>query len=228
MVGGRCGSYDLSVLAGALDLGVLVGTTTNVVVHVHNSHDWAAWMGAIAGVVVATASVVTAAVVIRTARLARETLDDARRTRHAQLIVQISQRWDDPEIIRSSRLAAEHSASGIVELVNRLYAPKPRFETRRSYRRTRARDLERYFEVFLWPNLLETLGCLLMQEEAINMDSVYHLWGAEIIGTWEDIYKEPIYRLRRLQKDEGIYSYFEKLAGALAPIHRARVATLDS
>jgi hypothetical protein len=186
-------------------------------------------MAAGAGLVVATASVVTAWVVIKTAGLARETLKDGRRTRHAQLITQISQRWDDPEIIRASRLASEYSATGISELLQRLYAPKRRFRFGSWLaKRSREQDLETYFEIFLWPNLLESVGCLLIQEEALSKESVYGLWGAEIVGTWEDVFKEPIHRLRALQGDEGIYSYFEKLASEMARLREAGSPSLSS
>lgn len=145
--------------------------------------DWAAWTAAGAAVVGACAAVFAAIIIVRTARYARDSLADAKKTRYAQLVTELSRRWDDPEIIESTSLGAEYSSLGILGLIDRLYSPRgERFA--RGRRRGRQRDLDVYFKIFLWPNLLESIGCLFV-EEAISPTVVSRLWGAEIVGCWE-------------------------------------------
>jgi hypothetical protein len=181
--------------------------------------DWAAWIAAGGAIVGAGAAVVAAVVIVKTARYARESLDDAKKTRHAQLVTDLSRRWDDPEIIESSSLGAQHASAGILEVINRLYSPPPKRAGWR-YRRSRQKDLDLYFRLFLWPNLLESIGCLLA-EGAISETVVSRLWGAEIVGGWET-FEAPVNRLRELQRDLGIYDYFENLAERMVPLYEAR------
>jgi hypothetical protein len=175
--------------------------------------EWPAWISA-------GAAVATLVIVAVTAGFALAGLRDARRTRHAQLVIELSSRWDDPEIIRSASLAAEYTPAGIVALLERLYSPRPKQRGWR-HRRKRERALAVYFNVFLYANLLESIGTLL-EEEAISAKVIYRLWGAEIIGAWEDTFEEPVRFLRTKQQDQGIYRSFEELAGAMAPLHAAR------
>lgn len=172
--------------------------------------DWPAWISAGAAV----AALVLVAI---TAWFALAGLRDARRTRHAQLVIQLSSRWDDPEIIRSASVAAEYTPAGILALFERLYAPKPKRAGWRC-RRRRERDLAVYFNVFLYANLLESIG-LLLEEEAISPNVIYRLWGAEIVGAWQDTFEEPVGFLRQAQQDPGIYHAFEQLAVTMALLH---------
>jgi hypothetical protein len=171
--------------------------------------DWAAW-------ITAGSAVATMVIVGITAWYAKGSLNDAKRTRHAQLVTDLSRRWDEPVVIESSSLSAKHGSTGIVELIDNLYGPQPERPGWR-YRRRRGQKLSLYSRIFLWPNLLETLGCL-HAEKAISTDVVYSMWGAEIVAAWET-FRRPIARLREHEQDRGIYRHLEKLSDVMKPLH---------
>jgi hypothetical protein len=168
---------------------------------------------------VATLIVLYAArIAVRTARIAVDGLEDAQRTRHAQLLLDLSRRWDEEAVIESVKLSSMHSVEGVTELLERLYADQPdRLDD--SERQRRSEDLDLYAKLFIWPNLLETIGGL-YSAGAISAEVVYKMWGAEVVSAW-DTWEKSVYRLRELEKDAGTYRNFQELAERMTPLHAA-------
>lgn len=163
--------------------------------------DWAAWISA-------GATAVGVVIVAVTAWFALDSLRDARRTRHAQLITEISRRWDEPLIIESVKLHSEHATDGIMALNQRLYLPPEHLDDEAAERRKA--DLDLYHKLCAWPNLIETIG-VLQSEHAISPETIYKMWGAEIISAWQG-WQQPCKQLRELESDPGVYYYFEAIA----------------
>jgi hypothetical protein len=78
--------------------------------------NWPAWIAAIS-------SLLTLGIVAYTAWVAYGALEDARQTRHGQLITEISRQWSEPAAVESIRLHPEWSAETLADLVERLFGP---------------------------------------------------------------------------------------------------------
>src|SRR6516225_3424680 len=81
--------------------------------------DWPSWVTAIG--TAAGALVVAVAAII-----ALVSLNDAKRTRHASLVTELDERWNDPLTIASVKLYSKHGPHGIIDLYERLYDPDAR------------------------------------------------------------------------------------------------------
>ncbi|MEX2212453.1 MAG: hypothetical protein WD689_11925 [Gaiellaceae bacterium] len=173
--------------------------------------DWPAW-------ITAASTVVATLIVLVTAKVALDGLADARRTRNAQLVTDLSRRWDEPLMVESVNLSSKYGSREITDLVERLYDPPPD-EPGEDDNRRREKDLALYAKLFIWPNLLEMIGSL-HAERALSTEIVAKLWGAEVIAAW-DAWQEPIRRLRELEQDWGIYRPFERLVEEMTPLHEA-------
>lgn len=156
--------------------------------------DWAAKMAALATLVLAIAAVIALA-----------SLGDARRARHAQIILDLSRRWDEPIATESRELEGDYDVAGILSLIESVYKP-PAGATVAAQKA----GVAVFFKLQASLNLMETIG-VLYAEDAISGRVIFRLWGASIVQTW-DRWDQPIRRMRDLEKRLGIYRYFELLA----------------
>ena len=165
--------------------------------------DWAVQLTAFA-------TLATAAILLITALVAATQLDDARKTRHAQLIVNLSRRWD--EIRTSEQLYTEYSSDRLVELVEKVYAFQANDRERQEY--VSLREL---------PTLIETIG-VLEYEEDLALRIIHELWGLPIRSTWS-AWAKAVIRLRQVSHAPGTYRNFERLAERLELYQRELLAT---
>ncbi len=171
--------------------------------------DWAAWVAAIA-------SALTFGFVAVTAWLAWRGLRDARRTRHGQLIVEVSGLWDDQRVISSSRHFRSWGSDKTTQLVETLWAPGR--ETRYDLESDEGladyeTDLEDWYDLSIYPNLIDAIG-VLSAEEALTVAVVDRMWGSNIIDAWAR-WKQPVVRLRELVDDTEVWWAFEDVAERL-------------
>jgi hypothetical protein len=133
-------------------------------------------------------------------------LADARKTRHGQVISELSRRWDDALVLESLTLGREYGPKGTLELVHALWGPgvTTRVEG----------DLVDWYKVSVYPNLLETLGVYL-SEGVISEGIVYKLWGASIIEAWA-AWRETTAALREVTETPETFKYFQELAERMA------------
>jgi hypothetical protein len=143
--------------------------------------DWAAWIAA--GV-----SIITLLVVVAGLWVAYRGLRDARQMRHAQLIAELTARWDDRSLAESSLLFREYGPKKTVELVDALWTPGLPPEERS------LEDLRDWYVLSVYPNLVETFG-VLTKQKLLTGDVVFELWSSSIIELWDE-WQEAVRRLR--------------------------------
>ena len=130
--------------------------------------DWAAQLTALATLASAPILGVTAIFLRRAARAAVEQLDDARNTRHAQLIVNLSRHWN--EVKRAAQLFSAYPERKLLELVLQLYGGRPT-----DY------PVDDFITLIEPPALIETIG-VLEQEGGLALNLVDDLWGSTIVS----------------------------------------------
>src|SRR6266511_2622383 len=74
--------------------------------------DWPGWLTAVGTCVIAGFAIV-----------ALFSFRDARRTRHAELLSDLSRRWDEPLAADSREVAGEYDSRALVGLLTRIYEP---------------------------------------------------------------------------------------------------------
>ncbi|MDQ3857479.1 MAG: DUF4760 domain-containing protein [Actinomycetota bacterium] len=167
--------------------------------------DWPAWISALA-------SLLTLIVVALTAVAAYGALRDARRTRHGELITELSRQWSDPAVVQSIRLHGEYSAASLDALVERLFGPADE----------KPQDEGDWSKLAVWANLVESMG-VLVSEGAITNETVYKMWGGGIMRAWS-LWEPAVLRLREIEKQPDTFQYFEKIGGAMLSIARQRTS----
>lgn len=157
----------------------------------------------------AASTAFTTLIVAVTAYVVYRQLKDARRTRHGELLTDLSRRWDEPLIVRSQVLYGRYTEEGIVKLVDKVYGTGGASEE----------ELTDYFTLVALPNLIEALY-VMANEGAISLEVIDQMWGAAIISAWAD-WGKPVSELRRLLTEApDTYSNFENLALALGQLER--------
>ncbi len=160
------------------------------------------------GRVTAVASAVGLALLAATALFAYFALRDSRRTRHAQLIIELQGQWNSREVRESLRQYGIVREAGIVDLVTNLYGPNDHVPT--EY------ELETYYALGTIGNLVETIGAL-ASEGAIPEPVIYKLWGGVIIGSWQ-AWDTAAPLLREYEKEPDIYYHFQQIAEDMVEI----------
>ena len=113
--------------------------------------DWAA-------VTTAVATAATAGILAATALFVGRQLRDARRTRHAGLLVELSRRWDDAAFLESQKLAADYPTAALLDLIELLYGDQVSSDDQlEELASKRAADLQKLEAI---PNFWETIGVL--------------------------------------------------------------------
>jgi hypothetical protein len=165
--------------------------------------DWPAWIAAGTGIF-------TALVVVVSAWIALRGLTDARNTRYGQLIADLSQRWDAPEIHESVTLSRQYGSAGATKFVEVLWSP--------GVAKRDPEDMKVWLTLSLYPNLIETLGVFASQR-IVTESILFRMWGGSIITAWKE-WQEPVLKLRELTNDPHVWEYFEGLAGAMERLER--------
>ena len=117
----------------------------------------------------------------------------ARKTRHTELLIELSARWEAAPTIESSVLFRSYGgAEETVALVERLYAP--------GVKHRKPEDIETWQKMSIYPDLLEVIG-VFVNRRMIPPRLIYDLWGGNIYEAWAE-YGPAVRKLRELsQKD---------------------------
>jgi hypothetical protein len=141
-------------------------------------------------------------------RDAQRSLDDAKTTRHGQVLTELSRRWDEERTKESIAMFNAYGVAGTLRLIRHLY-PDKRPRATRWRRKRRLIDLELMDQLTALPMLIETIG-VLHDESVLEPDVIYKMWGPQIIQSW-DVWRLPIEELRTRTGLQGIYFYFQEL-----------------
>jgi hypothetical protein len=161
---------------------------------------WAAWVAAMA-------AVITMIIVGIAAWFALQGLDDARKTRHAQLILSLNQQWASQGLADAFELFWKYSSSGTVtELIDNVHGPEEPTGTEEEKRQFQ----QDYQTLSAAPNLVETIG-VLREDGALTTDVIYRMWAGEIASIysyWED----ALPKLRSHLDEPDLLSHFRALS----------------
>lgn len=156
----------------------------------------AVWLTALGTLVLAGAAV--------TALVGLRSLRDARRTRHAELLADLSRRWDEPLAAESRLISGEYDSRALLDLLGRIYDP-PSWLTDGE----RRRDSETYLNLLAALNLMETIAAL-WAERTLGAGVIFRLWGTTFVEVW-DRWFPAIEYMRTWEEDPGVYDNFENL-----------------
>lgn len=151
----------------------------------------------------AVGTLASAAILAATVLVARGALKDAQRTRHGQLITELSDRWGEALSLETIRIYGKLGNRGIKELVERIYGGEAEATNE---------DLEAFWKLSALPDLIETIG-VLESEEVISARVIHKTWGAQIIEYW-NAWNDAITEVRKHDEQDvaASYTYFQHLA----------------
>lgn len=165
--------------------------------------DWGTAMTGIATVVLASVGFLTLIIV-------GSALEDGQKTRHGELVTDLSRRWDETQIVQSQQVFLRYSDRQLRDLFGKAYArgsvqnPPPALTNKE------ASDLLALQAV---PNLIDTIGVLYI-DGALSLKVIDLMWGVEIRRLWLD-WRRAIRVSRRLANSGAIYRNFQVLAERL-------------
>lgn len=152
--------------------------------------NWAAWVTAVATSVLATGVV-----------FAWFAIQDAKRTRHAQLIMDLTQRWD--QLVYREQLVVVFASRRLQALVRLVYGGQPS-----------QRAIDEYLRLIQLPSLIETIGVLVIGQDVLDIEIVDQLWGEAIVDLWQR-WTPAINEIRDRTDYPEAFDYFRQLAEAL-------------
>lgn len=157
----------------------------------------------------AWATLAAAVIVAATAAFAAWQLRDARRTRHAQLLIELSRRWDEPGFVDAQRLFGRQTKGDLVDLITTIYQ-----------KGGQEPDLKLFTTIEAIPNFWETLA-ILHSERAVSLAVADKMWGTAIRRSWA-AWRPAIMHLRAVTRTPSTYEYFEELASAVGRHRRGK------
>jgi hypothetical protein len=162
----------------------------DLIVRVVEDHptDWPAW--------------ITLGIVIVGAWIAYRGLRDAANTRNAQLMVELSTRWNSEETREAQRLFRDYGSANMVALVETMWGEDQDARTED--------DMDDWYTVHVWPDFIETMAVLVL-EKHVSAETIFKMWGGPITWAWDD-WTEPIQAERRVYNNDQVYRNFELLA----------------
>jgi hypothetical protein len=165
---------------------------------VHSDINWPAW--------------ITIAIILGSAFVAFRALRAAHKSRYGQLIMAVSERWDEADVVESAKLLRGQSIGAIKSLVDMLWAPGV------TYRPEPYLDL--WLRLTVYPNAIEVIG-VLWSEKVLLERVIYKMWGAGIINAW-DLWDEAVVQLRVYQRRPEIWRLFEEVALRMKEIEASK------
>ncbi len=169
--------------------------STPTIADVLMATDWATKAAGIGSIVIAVA-----------AMLALGSLVDARKMRHGQLFADLSRRWDDERTLESQKAFRAWGPGGTIKLIDELWGDPSKIPN--------PKDLDQWYELEIYPNLIETIGVFL-SEEIISEDMILKLWGPPIMDAWKE-WREPVLHLRQVTHSCEDWRYFEAIGLRMA------------
>ena len=146
-------------------------------------------------IVTAIAAALTAGVLIFAAIYARRQLHSMERAREAQLLVDLSRRWDEEPLVQSRRAVETY---------------KDTSELWQALKNLKKKNHEQYYVLLKVANFYEDLA-LLINEKCLTAELVKNMLG-DAIKHYYELYEVTIKEMREKYKSSRIYENFEDLA----------------
>lgn len=150
----------------------------------------------------AISTLVSAVILAGAIGVAIWTVLDARKTRHAELLVSLNAQWR--AVLKendATSLMRNYREPRILDLVDRLFGPG------RSRRSQRTRDIEAWERLMAVVDMIETMG-VLQSHGALDYDVIYDMWAAGIDDTWQQ-WKNAVVRVRGYTGRPETFNHFE-------------------
>lgn len=161
------------------------------------------------------------------ALIALGSLADARKTRHGQILAELSRRWDDRFILESAELFGVWSSSGTIKLIDALWGTEAKDPKTDEERADYSSNLRAWYKLSAYPNLIETIG-VFVEEDVVSEEVVYKMWGPSIALAWRE-WREPVNHLRDVTRTPEVWQWFEAVGLRMARCEEeARRARTDA
>jgi hypothetical protein len=149
-------------------------------------------------VVTAVAAGVTVLILLAAAFYARNQIKCNERTRQAQLLADLSRRWDEDRLTEARKAAFSYkSADELKDAVQKL-----------------GKKNDKNFHILVrLPDFFEALG-ILVNSSCLDKQLTQDLFGTAI-GYYHEFYGPTIRYLREINEDEDVYKWFDDLAEKL-------------
>jgi hypothetical protein len=134
--------------------------------------------------------------------VAWRSLGDSEKTRHAQLITELSKRWGSKEIASARQLANEYGADNLAELATKLFGPN-------APRPVDPKNRADWISIVKFPDFLEAIGVVTL-DKALPARMVFQMWGPVIIAADEQW--RPSLAVLREHDSPTTHRYFSWLA----------------
>jgi hypothetical protein len=175
-----------------------------------HSTSWTDILSAIAAGVAAFAGLATLALVVlgtifarRGIEYARTQIQEATRSRHAQLVIELARAWEEEGMATSRKLSAGvRDAEELRELVQREYLA----------------NSEKSYELLRLPTFFEDLATL-EDEKAVSIAIVYKQFGS-LITHWYRLWEPAVLFLQQHTKRGDVYAGFQRLATRITEYER--------
>jgi hypothetical protein len=131
-------------------------------------------------------------------------IEDAKKTRHAQLVLALDARWTTPGIETAVKLYGSYTKQKLADLVGTMFDPAAR-----AIREPTKEETADYEGLAIVANLIETIGAL-CKTGAITPDVVYDVWGGPIVDVWRT-WELALPKLRKLRDEQAIYEHFDHI-----------------
>jgi hypothetical protein len=178
----------------SLKNGVLLVAVVVAVALAARGTDWAAWVTAVATTALAAGVL-----------YAKDAVDDAKKTRHAQLVLEIDKLWNAAAMVEAGKLYGRYSDEKLAQLVDRMFDRYAEAAT--------PEEVEDYEALAALANLIETTGAI-MADGGLTEGVIYDVWGGPIAEVWT-AWEKALPRMREHLGEPDLFRHFEDLGKAM-------------
>ncbi len=149
-------------------------------------------------VVIAITAALTFIILLVAAIIAKRELNCIDRTREAELLTELSRRWNEEQLTESRKAARKYKSGA---------------ELKEAVQIARGNNDEEYYKLVRLPDFFEALG-VLVNRSCLSKELTKDLFGT-VVKHYYEIYGPTIWYLREIHNDKNIYTWFDDLAEKL-------------
>ena len=149
-------------------------------------------------IVTAVAAALTFVIVLAAVIIAKREINCMDRTREAQLLADLSRRWNEEQLTESRKAARNYKNST---------------ELKEAVLKLRQNNDQEYYNLIRLPDFFEALG-VLVNSGCLSRELTKDLFGTAI-KHYYNLYSQTLQYLREIHDDKNIYTWFDDLAKEL-------------